>query len=153
MNDNITVTIESEDEDVPEPSFLRNVVQLVCKKMGFPRAEINIQVVDCETIKNLNLQYRNKNSSTNVLSFSSDLPSWIESNLIGDVVLCPSVIRIEANQYNKPLNARWAHMLVHGSLHLLGMSHDNELQQNEMEKRELELMTELGFDDPYVGNA
>ena len=149
MNDNITVTIESDDEDVPEPSFIKSVVRQSCEQMGSGQAEINVQIVNDQAIRSLNKQYRHKDKTTNVLSFPCDLPDWVDSQLIGDIVLCPSVIRIEADQFHKSLQSRWAHMLVHGTLHLLGMSHDEETEQNKMEKMELKIMTSLGFDDPY----
>ena len=151
MNDNVTVTIESEDDDIPEPSFITAVVKHACEQMDAPEAEINVQVVDDETIRELNKKYRNQDKSTNVLSFSYELPEWVKSNLKGDVVLCPGVIRCEAQRYQKSIKSRWAHMLVHGTLHLLGMTHENQFDQNKMEKRELEIMTTLGFDDPYLG--
>ena len=149
MIDNITVTIESEDEDVPEPEFITSIVQRVLKTMGSVEAQINVQVVDDETIRSLNQQYRSQDKSTNVLSFETDIPQWVESNFIGDIVLCPAVIRNEAQKYHKTSQSRWAHMLIHGTLHLLGMSHEDEDQQTKMEFTELKIMTELGFDNPY----
>ena len=149
MNDNVTVTIESEDEDVPEPEFISSIVQRVLQVMDSAESEINVQVVDDETIRSLNQQYRQQDKSTNVLSFETELPGWVESAFIGDIVLCPTVIRYEAHKYQKTNQSRWAHMLIHGTLHLLGMSHDDQDQQTKMELTELKIMSELGFDDPY----
>ena len=149
MNDNITVTIESEDDDVPEPEYIASVVRRVLCSMDCANAEINIQVVDDQTIRSLNQKYRNQDKSTNVLSFESRLPGWVQSEFLGDIVLCPAVIREEASRYRKSSQSRWAHMLVHGTLHLLGMSHDDQDQQTKMELTELKIMAELGFDDPY----
>lgn len=149
MSDNITVTIESEDEDVPEPEFIASVVQRVLDLMDSANAEINIQLVDDETIRSLNQKYRNQDKSTNVLSFETRAPGWVESDFLGDIVLCPAVIKREALKYSKSGQSRWAHMLIHGTLHLLGMSHDDEDKQKKMELAELRIMAELGFDDPY----
>ncbi len=149
MSDNITVTIDSEDEDVPESSFILKAVDVARRALGRMDAEINVQIVDAQTIQSLNNQYRGKNMPTNVLSFPAELPAWIDSRLVGDIVLCPAVIRAESRQFNKSVNSRWAHMLVHGTLHLLGMTHDEEQQQQKMETMEQKIMNELGYDDPY----
>ena len=153
MNDTITVTIDSEDDDVPEPEYMIGVVRRVLRSMDCADGEINIQVVDAETIRSLNKKYRNQDRSTNVLSFETGLPEWINSEFLGDIVLCPAIIRVEASRYRKSNRSRWAHMLVHGTLHLLGMSHDDQDQQSKMELTELKIMAELGFDDPYLVTA
>lgn len=152
MNDNITVSIESQDEDVPEPDYMIAVVRRVLRSMDCTGSEVNIQVVDAETIRSLNRKYRNQDKTTNVLSFETRLPGWVKSKFIGDIVLCPSVIRDEASRYRKSNRSRWAHMLVHGTLHLLGMSHDDKEHQTLMEQTELVIMAELGFDDPYLAS-
>ena len=149
MTNNISVTIEAEDDDVPEPEFITSVVQCVLQSMDSANSEINIQVVDDQTIRSLNQKYRNQDKSTNVLSFETDMPEWVRSEFLGDIVLCPAVIRNEAVKYHKSNQSRWAHMLIHGTLHLLGMSHDDEGEQSIMELTELKIMAELGFDDPY----
>ncbi len=148
MDDSITITIESDDEDVPEPRLIQVMVDHVRRAVGRSNAEIHVQIVDAQTIQSLNKQYRCKDKCTNVLSFPSDLPQWVNSNFIGDIVLCPFVIRREAEEFNKSVKSRWAHMLVHGTLHLLGMTHDGEQKQNEMEIMEQKIMSELGYDDP-----
>ena len=153
MNDNITVITESEDEDVPESSFIQSVVDHVRKAFDRASVEINVQIVNSETIRSLNKQYRGKDKSTNVLSFPCDLPDWIESDLVGDIVLCPAVIRYEAEEFNKTIDSRWAHMLIHGTLHLLGMTHDEAQQQTKMETMEQKIMDELGYEDPYQVTA
>ncbi len=149
MSDNITVTIESEEDDVPESSFMRSVVDHACRALGQNTVEVNVQIVDAQTIQSLNKQYRDKDKCTNVLSFPSDLPEWVNSNFIGDIVLCPFVIQKEAQEFGKSVKSQWAHMLIHGTLHLLGMSHDEEQQQIEMETMEQKIMNELGYEDPY----
>ena len=149
MSDNITVTIESEDEDVPESGFIHLVVDQASRAVGHVDAEINVQIVNAQTIQILNKKYRGKDEPTNVLSFPGDLPDWVNSNFIGDIVLCPFIIRREAEEFGKSVESRWAHMLVHGTLHLLGMTHDDKQQQTEMEITEQQIMNELGYEDPY----
>lgn len=150
MSGPVTVTIESEDDDIPEPEFIAGVVEQACSSCGRNGAGVNVQVVDEPTMASLNLHYRGQDSPTNVLSFSSDLPDWIDCPLIGDIVLCPSVIRREACAYQKSTRSRWVHMLVHGSLHLLGMGHENNRERAEMEAMELKIMNRLGYQDPYL---
>ncbi len=149
MNSNITVTIETEDDDVPEPEFIASIVQGALHLMDSDNAEINVQVVDNETIRSLNQRFRNQDKSTNVLSFEAQAPEWLRSDFLGDIVLCAAVIKKEASEYHKSEQSRWAHMLVHGTLHLLGMSHDNTDEQQAMEFAELKIMAQLGFEDPY----
>lgn len=153
MNDTVTVTVESEDDDVPESGYIASVVRQACLMSGRGQAQVNVQIVDETAMASLNQHYRGNNASTNVLSFDSDLPKWVDSDLIGDIVLCPAVIRREAQAYGKPLESRWAHMLVHGSLHLLGMSHEDNKRQAEMEAMEQKIMRELGYDNPYLMTA
>ena len=150
MNENITVTIEVAQGYVPEANFITSVVQSVLNYMDSANAEINIHVVDDQTIRYLNRKYRKQDRSTNVLSFQSQLPEWVESTFIGDIVLCPCVIQNEAVEYRKSNQSRWAHMLIHGTLHLLGMSHENEDDQSLMELKEIRIMAELGFENPYL---
>ena len=113
-------------------------------------AELTIRLVDEEESQRLNREYRGKDRPTNVLSFPADLPSVIESPLLGDLVICAPVVMQEAQQQNKTAEAHWAHMVVHGVLHLLGYDHQNEQEAAEMEQTEAVLLGEMGFSDPYI---
>jgi probable rRNA maturation factor len=113
-------------------------------------AEVTVRIVDEAESQQLNFDYREKNTPTNVLSFPSECPPGIELPLLGDLVICAQVVAKEAAEQNKTLTAHWAHMVVHGSLHLLGFDHINEEDATEMEAEEIQILAELGFADPYV---
>jgi len=114
------------------------------------QAEVTIRIVDSEESHQLNMDYRGKDKPTNVLSFPFEAPPGIELDLLGDLVICRQVVEQEASEQNKPLLAHWAHMVVHGSLHLLGYDHIEDDEAEEMESLETELMQKLGFEDPYL---
>ena len=114
------------------------------------RAELAIRIVDEAESAALNAQYRNKNVATNVLSFPSDLPEDCEPPLIGDLAICAAVVEREAKAQHKALEAHWAHMVIHGSLHLLGFDHVDEDEAESMETREIAILQALGFANPYV---
>lgn len=112
--------------------------------------EMTVRIVDEAESHQLNLTYRGKDKPTNVLSFPFECPDEVEINLLGDLVICRQVVEKEAQQQNKPLISHWAHMVVHGSLHLLGYDHMEEDEAEEMESLETRIMQSLGFEDPYV---
>lgn len=113
-------------------------------------AEVTIRLVDKQESHALNLEYRGKDRPTNVLSFPFEAPPEIEMNLLGDLIICRQVVEAEALEQQKPLNAHWAHMVVHGSLHLLGYDHIEDDEAEEMEALETEIMQNMGFIDPYI---
>lgn len=115
-----------------------------------PDAEVTIRLVDEEESHALNHEYRGKDKPTNVLSFPFEAPPGIEMDLLGDLIICRQVVEKEAREQNKPLNAHWAHMVVHGSLHLLGYDHIEDDEAEEMEGLETEIMVKMGFTDPYA---
>lgn len=113
-------------------------------------AEISIYVVDQSESQALNLQYRGKDKPTNVLSFPADIPEEVGIPLLGDLVVCAPVVEQEAAEQNKTLAAHWAHMLVHGALHLLGYDHVEEAEAEAMEDLETRIIKQLGFPAPYT---
>lgn len=113
-------------------------------------AELTIRIVDTEESHQLNHEYRGKDKPTNVLSFPFEAPPGIELDLLGDLIICRQVVEKEAEEQNKPLLAHWAHMVVHGSLHLLGYDHTEDDEAEEMESLETEIMQAMGFEDPYI---
>ncbi|WP_434137172.1 rRNA maturation RNase YbeY [Photobacterium leiognathi] len=113
-------------------------------------AEVTIRLVDEADSHELNLEYRGKDCPTNVLSFPFEAPPGIELELLGDLIICRQVVEKEALEQNKPLKAHWAHMVVHGSLHLLGYDHIEDDEAEEMEGLETEIMQNMGFVDPYI---
>ena len=112
-------------------------------------AELTIRIVDSSESQMLNNTYRGKDKPTNVLSFPFEAPPEIELPLLGDLVICAAVVENEAHEQNKPLQAHWAHMVVHGCLHLLGYDHIDDIEAEEMESLETQLIEGLGFTDPY----
>lgn len=112
-------------------------------------AEVVIRIVDEAESAALNYTYRNKKKPTNVLSFPFEQPANIKLPLLGDLIICAPVIVKEAKQQNKPSLAHWAHMVIHGTLHLLGYDHIKSKDAIVMEKIEVKLLKELGFSNPY----
>ena len=120
-----------------------------CAYQSNKPVEVSIQVVDINESTALNLQYRNKNRPTNVLSFPLHVPVDNNTELLGDLVICAPVVQREAAEQGKPENAHWAHMVVHGMLHLQGYDHELEGDAEIMEKLEIDVLKKLGFASPY----
>ncbi|MGD8173378.1 rRNA maturation RNase YbeY [Vibrio sp. TRT 21S02] len=114
-----------------------------------PQAEVTVRIVDEQESHQLNLDYRGKDKPTNVLSFPFEAPPGMELDLLGDLIICRQVVEREAKEQDKPVLAHWAHMVVHGSLHLLGYDHIEDDEAEEMESLETEIMQGMGFKDPY----
>ena len=113
-------------------------------------AELSIRIVGEEEMARMNLTYRNKSGPTNVLSFPAELPPGLPVSAIGDLVICAPVVAREAAEQGKSAAAHWAHMVVHGCLHLLGYDHMDESQAQEMEPLETAILAGLGVPDPYM---
>jgi probable rRNA maturation factor len=112
-------------------------------------AEITLRLVDEPESQALNRAYRGIDRPTNVLSFSYDPPPGSDA-LVGDLVICAPVVAREATAQGKAPEAHWAHLVVHGTLHLLGHDHQNDEEAREMESLEVQILAELGFPDPYA---
>ncbi len=116
-----------------------------------PESELTIRLVDEAEGLELNSTYRHKDYATNVLSFPADVPDeLLDIPLLGDLVICAPVVAREALEQRKPLQAHWAHLVIHGCLHLLGYDHIDDAEAEEMETLERELLAELGHPDPYA---
>jgi probable rRNA maturation factor len=116
--------------------------------------EIGVRVVGRAESRRLNARYRGKDHPTNVLSFpASPLPAspagGAEPQPLGDLVICPQVLRTEAREQHKSLRAHWAHLVVHGALHLIGYDHERDADAHRMERREIAVLRRLGFMNPY----
>jgi probable rRNA maturation factor len=112
--------------------------------------ELTIRLVEISESQALNLQYREKDKPTNVLSFPFEVPEGIELNLLGDLVVCADIVAQEAQEQCKELHHHWAHMVIHGSLHLLGYDHIDDDEATEMETLETRLLSKLDISDPYL---
>lgn len=114
------------------------------------QVEVCVRLVGREEMAQLNETYRGKVGATNVLSFPADLPAELALPLLGDMVICAPVVRDEAAQQGKSAGAHWAHMTVHGTLHLLGYDHIEEEEATIMEALESKILSELNYSCPYA---
>ncbi|WP_225087325.1 rRNA maturation RNase YbeY [Pectobacterium colocasium] len=113
-------------------------------------SEVTIRIVDESESRDLNNTYRGKDKPTNVLSFPFEAPPEVELPLLGDLIICRQVVEQEAAEQEKTVEEHWAHMVVHGSLHLLGYDHIEDSEAEEMEALETEIMQSMGYADPYL---
>ena len=114
--------------------------------------ELTVRIVDEEESQTLNNQYRGKDKTTNVLSFPFEVPDGIDIPLLGDLIICRQVVELEAEEQNKTLFHHWAHMVIHGTLHLCGYDHINEDDAQEMESLEISILAKLDIPNPYLIN-
>ena len=112
--------------------------------------ELTIRLVNSEESQQLNNQYRGKDKPTNVLSFPFEVPDGIELNLLGDLIICIEVMKQEAQEQNKALFEHWAHLVIHGCLHLVGFDHISDSEALEMESIEITILEKLGIKNPYL---
>jgi len=147
---NLQVDIASASaEPVPDEDDIRRWITAAVATQKCDSVELSLRVVDIEEMSSLNETYRGRKGPTNVLSFPADLPKSLALPLLGDIVICAPVVRREAAEQSKLLTAHWAHMTVHGTLHLFGYDHINEDDASKMETLETTILHELNFDDPY----
>jgi len=114
---------------------------------------VTIRLVDSAESAELNQSFRGKSGSTNVLSFPFEVPPYVKSSHLGDLVICAPVVIDEAREQGKRVHSHWAHMVVHGLLHLQGYDHQTQAEASEMEALEIEMLTRLGYQDPYQATA
>jgi probable rRNA maturation factor len=146
----ITVDIQyaTESKTLPTAAELRLWVEQALNDYAKDTA-VTLRIVDIAEMTQLNLYYRGKNKPTNVLSFPYE-ENFAEEKLLGDIVICAPVVLAEAQEQQKPWQAHWAHLVVHGCLHLVGFDHEEENQAQIMESLEVKLLAGLGFPDPYT---
>jgi len=154
-NNNATITVDLQlacgDKAVPSSEDFQRWAEAALSPYKKP-FELTIRLVNSDEGRQLNHQYRNKDNATNVLSFPFEVPDGIELDLLGDLVICVEVVEQEAIEQNKTLQAHWAHMVIHGCLHLLGFDHIEDDEAEEMEALETQIITALGFAAPYDVN-
>lgn len=141
----VDLQIASDEEKVPSKKDFQSWVRAVMEEFN-EVVELCIRVVESEESRTLNFAYRKKNKPTNVLSFSYGEEA---RPLLGDLILCREVVLEEATLQHKTPIAHFAHMTVHGTLHLLGFDHETPEEAEVMEAKEVEILRKLGFDDPY----
>tara|TARA_R110002049_G_scaffold71737_4_gene184606 strand:- start:2486 stop:2968 length:483 start_codon:yes stop_codon:yes gene_type:complete len=141
-------------EAVPPPEeFRRWVGAALNGRITAQQPEVCIRLVDDGEMAQLNANYRGKDGATNVLSFPADLPAALELPLLGDIVICAPVVIAEAERQRKTTTAHWAHMTVHGTLHLLGYDHVKEEEAEIMEALESAILRQLDYSCPYDSHA
>lgn len=148
MTIELELQIASDAKTLPHPSQFREWISVALWNR-MEEAELTIRIVDEEEITDLNEQYRGKNKPTNVLSFPAEIDEQFGLPILGDIVICAPVVEHEALSQNKDLLAHWAHMVIHGTLHLLGFDHQNNNEAVEMEELETDILDKLGFPPPY----
>lgn len=145
----LDLQLATEAGDLPAEAQLRRWVELALRQRTAD-SELTIRLVDAEEGQELNRTYRHKDYATNVLSFPAEVPDdLLDIPLLGDLVICVPVVEREAREQNKALEAHWAHLVIHGCLHLLGYDHIDDEEAEEMEGLERQLLAELGYPDPY----
>jgi probable rRNA maturation factor len=147
MQHDIDIQRASDDTSPDDDSFRRWALAALFQQSR--ACEMTIRVVDEDEIRQLNRDYRGKDYATNVLSFESDLPPELGIPLLGDIIICPTVVQREAAEQGKTLDAHWAHMVIHGTLHLQGYDHIEDSEAEAMEALEIAIMHQLGYADPY----
>ena len=135
---------------LPADSALRRWAHAALKGLRRRRVALGLRIVGIAESAVLNGRFRRKSCPTNVLSFPFEAPPGTRSDILGDLVICAPVVRREARAQRKPVNAHWAHMVVHGILHLRGYDHRKRQDAAVMEKMEIRLLKELGYANPYI---
>ncbi|MBT5286619.1 MAG: rRNA maturation RNase YbeY [Candidatus Thioglobus sp.] len=128
---------------------LKDALQQVMTDLGKGKSELLIRIVGKVEIQNLNKTYRDKDQPTNVLSFPSDLPIEIDEMILGDIVICTSVVANEAKLQNKTFEHHLIHMAIHGTLHLLGYDHVEPMDAQKMESLEIKILEKMQINNPY----
>ena len=135
--------------DIPPATALQQWADMVFVMLDLFDQEMTLRFVGIDESQALNSQFRGKDKPTNVLSFPFESPPGMEMPLLGDLVICAPVISQEAQEQGKLVSHHYAHMIVHGILHLLGYDHVDDTQAEEMEALEIRILAELDIDDPY----
>jgi probable rRNA maturation factor len=136
-------------KNLPSADLFQQWVDTALTSVTEQEFELTIRLVNSTESQQLNKQYRQKDKPTNVLSFPFEVPEGIELNLLGDLIICAQVVEQESKEQNKVLFDHWAHMVIHGCLHLLGYDHINDTDANEMETLEVNILAKLSITNPY----
>lgn len=155
MNATIDLANDSSGFWVPAQEQVERWAEQLFDYLGDDQAySISLRLIDEQEGAALNAQYRHKDYATNVLSFPAAVPNSIVEQMdfvpLGDIIICPAVVSREATEQNKQESAHWAHLLLHGILHLLGYSHDDEADAARMEQLEIDTLQKLGLPNPYL---
>ncbi len=148
----VVVQLPAGDVSLPDPDRIRGWVAAALRAVPgeVPPGEVVVRAEGAQAMAALNAQFRGREVPTNVLSFPAEMPPGPWEPTLGDIVICPEVVAREAADQGLALEARWAHMVVHGTLHLLGYEHQTPDEAEIMEGLERAVMAELGLGDPYA---
>jgi len=135
---------------IPSPYKIKKWANLSFNKRE--KAIVIIKLASSDEIMKINKQFFNKNNPCNVLSFPNNSVLDSGEYVLGDIIICPDIVKKESDLYNKDIDSRWAHMIIHSMLHIQGYTHEKKNDKLTMEKRERELMQFLGYQDPYYAN-
>lgn len=149
---NVELQNTTDHTDLPTEAVFNQWAEKVTSNLQLPTSnlEATIRLINAEESNELNRQFRNKDKATNVLSFPYEPLGEEDKNYLGDLAMCVDVIKLEAQEQNKTLEAHFTHMTIHGILHLLGYDHIEEDQAKAMEALEIKILAELGFENPYT---
>ncbi|MEN9916756.1 MAG: endoribonuclease YbeY [Pseudomonadota bacterium] len=145
----ITLQIIASNTFIPSRYFLQRWVNKALAKQVTTN-QVNIRLVSKKESAELNSHYRHKKGPTNILSFPFEPPPGISSAFLGDLVVCAALVNQQAKQQEKTRLAHWAHLIIHGCLHLIGYDHVHDKDANKMEALEIQLLKELGYENPYI---
>jgi len=149
----VDIQVASSSRCVPEDGDVESWIAAVVDQLDFgDNVEVSVRIVDEDESRDLNRIWREKDQPTNVLSFPSGIGDYAPGDQprpLGDIVICAPVVEQEAVQQGKDENDHWAHLVVHGTLHLLGFDHETDVEAAEMEAIEREILASLGVADPY----
>ena len=143
-------TLSKASAPTPSPARSARPSRLIATARRRKATELSIRIVDIAEGRALNRDYRGKDYATNVLSFPAELPPGVSLPLIGDLAICAPVVAREAAEQGKDPRDHWAHMTVHGVLHLLGYDHIQDSEAEAMEALETRILAGLGIADPYA---
>jgi probable rRNA maturation factor len=153
MTVQVDVQNACDDDTVPEVPIVESWIESTVVAAGIVvDTEVSVRVVSPEEVHALNSEYRGKEKPTNVLSFPAGKVAGLPDDMpqpLGDIVICAQVVRDEAREQGKAVADHWAHMLVHGTLHLLGFDHETDSDAAEMEALETRILSDQGLADPY----
>ncbi len=149
MSLELDVQVNSENADIPARHVVETWVEEAIRDRG-KVAELTVRIVDEAESRALNERFRRQDKPTNVLSFPAELPAAVDTPLLGDIVICAPLVAEEAEKQHKSLQSHWAHLVIHGVLHLLGHDHQDEKEAVDMEAIEVDLLASMGFSDPYA---
>ena len=148
MDLEIDLQLATQEPGIPEAERIEAWARAALA--GLAAAELTVRVVSREESAELNQRYRTRAGPTNVLAFPSDLPAEVASTYVGDIVICAPLVAEEAAAQGKDVAAHWAHLVVHGILHLRGYGHDSDAEAEQMESLETRVLGALGYADPYA---